>query len=54
MNWEEKIKEGMKLIKEGCSQQGSWNGCCECPFDNYCTACYSTDQKNPEEWEVEK
>ena len=36
MNWEEKIKEGMKLIKEGCSEQTEWSKCYDCPFSTCC------------------
>ena len=38
MNWKEKIKEGMKLIKEGCLEQTEWVKCYECPFGDFCTS----------------
>lgn len=42
MNWEEKIKEGMKLIKEGCKEKPKGNTCKKCPFNEFCTCndCY--------------
>lgn len=35
-NWIEKIKEGMKLIQEGCAENKSWLTCEDCPFDKFC------------------
>ena len=37
MNWKEKIKEGIKLIKEGCKEKQKGNKCIDCPFNEYCT-----------------
>ena len=36
MTNQEKIIEGMKLIKEGCSEQTEWRKCYDCPFSTYC------------------
>ena len=36
MDWKEKIKEGMKLIKEGCTEQKEWRKCHDCPFTTFC------------------
>ena len=41
-DWKKKVLEGMKLIREGCKENNSWVSCCECPFDEYCTAMMST------------
>lgn len=37
MNWKEMIEQGMKMIGEGCSRNGDWTKCHDCPFDDYCT-----------------
>lgn len=51
MDWKEKILEGMKLIREGCKGNASWVNCCECPYDEYCTAMMSRDYESPDtEW----
>ena len=36
MNWKEKIKIGMILLKEGCTENDSWGSCVDCPFREYC------------------
>lgn len=36
--WQEKMIQGMKLIKEACHENDEWNACSSCPFDFYCTA----------------
>lgn len=36
MDWKEKIKEGMKLIKEGCTEQTDLTMCHKCPFYDFC------------------
>ncbi len=53
MNWKEKIKEGLKLIKKGCASQDSWNKCYECPFYDYCTTLEENGSVVPNEWELE-
>ena len=32
------IKQGMALIKEGCSKINFWEGCNGCPFEEFCDA----------------
>ena len=54
MNWEEKITEGMKLIKEGCINQNNWIDCPKCPFDDYCTILMQNGGATPDRWEFEK
>ena len=36
ITWTEKIKKGMELIKQGCSENQEWGTCEKCPFTNYC------------------
>lgn len=40
MEWDEKIKKGMKLIGAGCSEEGGFATCrmSKCPFGDYCWA----------------
>ena len=54
MNWKEKIKKGLELIKEGCTNQNNWKECYECPFNDYCTALWENGGVAPSEWELEK
>ena len=35
---QEKIKNGMKLIIEGCKENPMWTNCHDCPFDVFCTS----------------
>ena len=35
-NWTEKMREGMRLMKEACAANAEWDKCCNCPFDSYC------------------
>lgn len=46
MTWQEKIREGMKLIIEGCKENPNWYACRECPFTDLCTSIL-TDAKSP-------
>lgn len=51
-NWIEKIKEGMELIKQGCSENAEWIECYKCPFNKYCDMIYvydETEWKTPNE-----
>ena len=49
-NWIEKIKQGMELIKQGCSENTELSDCCKCPFDKYCNIIYtSPDWETPDE-----
>lgn len=36
MTWYEKMSEGMRLMKEACIENDSWNKCWGCPFDPIC------------------
>lgn len=50
MTWQEEIKIGMKLIKDGCSQ--TYYCIDTCPFIKFCPVTVdSTD--SPEEWKME-
>lgn len=49
-NWIEKIKKGMELIKQGCSENAEWTDCYKCPFDEYCDMIYDgTKSETPED-----
>ncbi len=52
----EKIKVGMELIKEGCSEVSLCSECEECPFDTYCTFIVMQNANEfqlPSEWQLE-
>ena len=51
----EKIKTGMALIKEGCSEISLWTECIKCPFNTYCTFIRQNTDKcqTPNEWQLE-
>lgn len=49
MEWFEKIREGMALIKKGCSENTDWIKCYECPFNNFCNLIMDDDEKIPSE-----
>ena len=56
MTWKEKIETGMILIMEGCRENSSWPSCRTCPFDEYCTVIFQSEQTNkstPDCWEEE-
>ncbi len=33
----QKMITAMKMMKEACRSNDSWNGCEKCPFDSFCT-----------------
>jgi hypothetical protein len=35
-NWQQKIREGMNLIIEGCKENTEWCACHDCPFAELC------------------
>lgn len=43
--WASKVKEGMKLIIEGCTSNPSDFNCKACPFDELCTSIWR-DKEN--------
>ena len=50
MDWKEMIKEGMKLIKEGCKKNEWWPACNDCPFTLWCDDILeANDGKTPDE-----
>ena len=55
--WQLKILEGMKLIKEGCSENDSWACCNECPFTDSCDIIQEHHPELllnvPQVWEIE-
>jgi len=55
MDWKTKILEGMKLIKQGCSENEMWTDCHKCPFTKYCDLCIDEEMwvGVPEDWEIE-
>ena len=42
--WKQKIRKGMKLIIEGCTEKADWNNCEVCPFAELCNViCMDRD-----------
>lgn len=58
MEWFEKIREGMALIKKGCGENADWIKCQDCPFDEFCDLIMSHYDEIPQEaffpWEEEE
>lgn len=51
MAWDDKIKAGMRLIKDGCEEAEAEHGDCEaCPFWDICP----NDFCAPTVWEIEE
>ena len=56
MDWKENIAAGMKMIMEGCDQEGLWYGCRGCPFGSICDAILRDEESvytTPDYWEEE-
>lgn len=56
MDWKEKIAAGMKMIIEGCDQEGLHYGCKGCPFDSICDTILKDEESfysTPDSWEKE-
>lgn len=56
MDWKEKIAAGMKMIIEGCDQEGLHYGCKGCPFDSICDTILKDEESKystPDCWEEE-
>lgn len=52
-DWQKEIVEGMKLIKEGCSQVKMWKDCKDCPFTRMCGQIWThIGFESPEEWDI--
>ena len=56
MSWVDKMRQGMALMKEACSENPGWNDCSKCPFDEYCDILMqsSVGRVIPENWEDEE
>ena len=55
MEWIEKMKTAMNLIKETCSEHESWTQCVECPFNEYCDYILAGQNDvwaTPDTWEI--
>lgn len=37
MTWIDEMKEAMKMMKNACAKNSSWDECENCPFDIHCT-----------------
>lgn len=56
MDFTETIREGMKLIMQGCKMNPNWNDCRKCPFTTLCDSIYSDNEhqfSTPDTWEEE-
>jgi len=53
MDWKEKMKKGMELIKQACFENEEWNCCADCPFTNICDAIIESDyNKEKKAWDM--
>ena len=54
MSWDDKILEGMQLIREGCRENKEWSNCSKCPFDECCDKIMKggNDYDAPSEWDL--
>ena len=53
MNWNDKMKEGMKIIKEACKEAHNTQQWCEaCPFGMYCDAITIDYYSEPFKWRI--
>ena len=53
MIWYDKIRLGMELMKEGCSNNQSSEDCeKKCPFINLCSHLVNQPQPLPERWKI--
>jgi len=48
MDWKEKMKKGMEMIRDACEENGDWSNCSKCPFENLCNAII----ENNMEWDM--
>lgn len=68
MRWNDKMSEGMRLMREACSENENWNKCWDCPFDSICEQLMNVaraetiinnndiflDKYIPAKWKMEK
>ena len=47
MDWKDKMRKGMKLIKEACQENEGWSSCSKCPFDIFCTGLMEKNLIDP-------
>ena len=55
MDWQKKMLDGMRLLREACRENKEWDKCQKCPFDEYCTALMNEKLVDPFEgldWEL--
>jgi len=54
MNWNDKMKEGMKTIKEACIESLNTPQWCEdCPFEKHCDATAIDYYSPPFTWRID-
>lgn len=46
MDWKEKMRDGMKMIKDACEENHDWSNCSKCPFENLCDAIVGSEYKD--------
>ena len=54
--WARKVKDGMKLIMDGCKSNPSDFNCKACPFDLFCTSIWKDKEhrySTPNHWKSE-
>lgn len=53
MDWKEKMKKGMELIKQACFENEEWLNCADCPFGCICDAVIGSEyNKGKEAWDM--
>lgn len=54
MDWKEKMRDGMKMIRDACEENGDWSNCSKCPFENLCDAIVGSEynKENDMEWDM--
>ena len=52
-DWTEKMREGMRLMKEACAANTEGNKCRDCPFDSYCDILMEFGSKTEDDFAAE-
>ena len=54
MDWKEKMRNGMEMIRDACEGNTDWDNCPKCPFKNLCNAIVNSkyNTENVMEWDM--
>lgn len=47
IEWKNKIRDAMDLLKEACQENKEWSKCQDCPFNEYCKVIIEADLLDP-------